>query len=204
MIGVALRPEYPNFDSEVRRPGAAFLSSCPNPTAREFKKNGLWAKAAKELHAAYAGVCAYTAVYLPQQNGTVDHFLPKAKYPNLAYEWNNYRLANAKVNNTKGDQEGIIDPFIVEDDWFFLDIPTCLLKANPTLDRELRIRINSTINSLALNSDDRYVQERCDILIEYAQSDVSLNHLERRYPFLAKEIKRQNIDQNRLKTLFKV
>ncbi len=203
MIGIALRPEYPDFDANVRKPGTAFLATCPNPTSDQFKKKNFWSKAAKELHAAYSGVCAYTAIYLPHQ-GSVDHFLPKASYPNLAYEWSNYRLSNGKVNNTKGNQLGIIDPFVVKDDWFLLELPSCLIKANPSLERQLRTNINNTINSLALNGDDSYVQERCNILIEYAREEIGIGFLVRRYPFLAKEVKRQNLDQSNLRVLFKV
>jgi hypothetical protein len=203
LIGIARCPEYPDFDRDVRRPGAAFLATCPNPTSNEFKKKNFWSKAAKELHATYSGICAYTAIYLPHQ-GSVDHFLPKASHPQLAYEWSNFRLANAKVNNIKGNQTGVLDPFEVMDDWFFLEIPTCLIKANPILDKALRSRINVTINSLALNSDDSFVQERCNILIEYAKGEISVGFLGRRYPFLAKEVRRQNVDQENLRAFFKV
>jgi hypothetical protein len=203
LIGIPRRPEYPDFDRDVRRPGAAFLASCPNPTSSEFKKKNFWSRAAKELHAAYSGICAYTAIYLPNQ-GSVDHFLPKASHPQLAYEWSNFRLASSKVNNIKGNQSGLLDPFDVMDDWFFLEIPTCLIKANPMLDKALRSRINVTINSLNLNSDDSLVQDRCNILIEYAKGEISVGFLGRRYPFLAKEVGRQSLKQENLKALFKV
>lgn len=203
MIRVALAPEYPNFNAEVRLPGAAFLTECPNPTSEQFKKKNFWNRAAKELHAAYSGICAYTAMYLPEQ-GSVDHFRAKSTFPLLAYEWANFRLASGRVNNSKGNQAEIIDPFEVEDDWFYLDIPACLLKPNPTLDKPTRNRINGTINSLRLNQDDNYVQERCNILIEFARSDISENFLSRRYPFLAKEVARQALDQAALRALFRI
>lgn len=203
MIRVALALEYPNFDVDVRAPGANFLATCPTPTSDQFKKKNFWNRATKELHAAYAGICAYTAIYQPDQ-GTVDHFLPKSSHPHLAYEWTNFRLANGRVNTSKGNQLDIIDPFHVEDDWFYIDIPSCLLKANPILDRSLRNRISGTINSLRLNQDDNYVQERCNILIEYAREDISRNFLQRRYPFLFKEVDRQQLDQPALRALFKL
>lgn len=202
MIRVTLAPEYPNFDVDVRRPGNTFLGACPNPTSKEFKKKNFWSRAARELNAAYSGICAYTAMYLPEQ-GTVDHFLPKSSHPHLAYEWRNYRLASGRVNNSKADQVNIIDPFEVEDDWFYMDIPACLLRPNPTLDNPLRNRIAGTINSLRLNLDDNYVQERCNILIEYARNDISADFLRRRYPFLSKEVVRQGFDQAMLRTVFK-
>lgn len=203
MIRVALAPEYPNFDAEVRVPGAAFLAECPNPTSEQFKRKNFWNRAAKELHAAYSGICAYTAMYLPEQ-GSVDHFRPKSTFPLLAYEWANFRLASGRVNNSKGNQAEIIDPFEVENDWFYLDIPACLLRPNPTLDKSTRNRISGTINSLRLNQDDNYVQERCNILIEFARGDISENFLSRRYPFLSKEVARQALDQTALHKLFRL
>jgi len=203
VIRVPARPEYPGFDAEVRQPGASFLLQCPTPTSKEFSKKNFWSKAAKELHAAYGGVCAYTAMYLTEQ-GSVDHFLPKNTHPHLAYEWSNYRLASGRVNNAKSNQANILDPFTLEDDWFFLDLPSCMLKANPALEKPLRSQVNNTINGLKLNHDDYYAQERCNILIEYAKGEISLGFLERRYPFLAKEVARQNLDQAALRAIFRV
>lgn len=203
MIRVTLMPEYPGFDAQVRQPGAAFLAECPQPTSEQFRKKAYWSRAARELQAAYRGICAYTAMYLPEQ-GSVDHFRPKTAFPNLAYEWNNFRLASGRVNSSKGHNNDILDPFVVEDEWFQMDIPACLMRANPALDKPLRVRVSTTINTLRLNQDDNYVQERCNILIEYAKEEITLGFLERRYPFLAKEVARQQLSPEDLKTLFKV
>lgn len=202
LIRVAQKPEYPGFNSQVREPGEAFLAACPTPTSEQFRKKSFWTRAAKELHAAYSGICAYTATYLPEQ-GSVDHFIPKTVQPKLAYEWSNYRLASGRVNSRKGNQIDILDPFNVDNDWFEIDIPSCLLKAKNGLSHELRAQINGTINSLGLNADDYYVQERCNILIDYAKGEISLSFLERRYPFLAKEVRRQNLEAG-LAQLFKL
>lgn len=203
MIRVAQQPEYPNFDAEVRSPGTAFLATCPAPTSAQFRKKSFWGKAARELHAAYSGICAYTAMYLPEQ-GSVDHFLPKASHPHLAYEWANFRLASGRVNNSKGSVTEILDPFQIQNDWFYMDIPACLLRPNPDIEKQLRNQISGTINSLRLNQDDNYVQDRCNILMDYARADVTIGFLERRYPFLAKEVNRQNLSQQRLIELFKI
>ncbi|WP_313808926.1 hypothetical protein, partial [Sphingobium sp.] len=138
------------------------------------------------------------------EQGSVDHFHPKAIHPNLAYEWNNFRLSSGRVNSSKGNQTDILDPFEVQNDWFFIDIPSCLLRANPALNHDVRVKVSHTINSLRLNQDDNYVQERCNILIEYAREDVTFNFLERRYPFLAKEVHRQGITQAGLRDLFRI
>jgi len=142
-------------------------------------------------------------MYLPEQ-GSVDHFLPKALHPQLAYEWSNFRLAGGRINNSKGNLTDILDPFQVQNDWFYMDIPACLLKPNPALERSLRSQIATTINSLRLNQDDNYVQERCNILMDYARGDVSMGFLERRYPFLSKEVKRQGLNQQALRQMFRI
>lgn len=202
MIRVAPQPEYPGFNADVRLPGAAFLATCPHPTSEQFKKKNFWNRASNELRASYSGICAYTAIYLPDQ-GSVDHFLPKTMHPDLAYEWSNYRLASGRVNSTKGNQLSILDPFEVEDDWFFMNIPACLLRPNPSLPKPARTRIAGTINSLRLN-DENYVQERCNILIDYARADVSGDFLQRRYPFLSKEVNRQQLTQEDLRMLLSI
>jgi hypothetical protein len=200
LIRVEPKAEYPAFNLHVRRPGTAFLESCPNPSSEQFRKKNFWNRAAKELHAAYSGICAYTAMYLPEQ-GSVDHFVPKTAAPLLAYEWSNFRLASGRVNSAKGSQINILDPFEVDNAWFEMDVPSCLLKAGAGLPHEVRAQINITINSLRLNTDDYYVQERCNILVEYAKGEISFNFLKRRYPFLAKEVERQDLS-GKLITLF--
>lgn len=203
MIRVAPMPEYPGFDADVRQPGGAFLATCPQPNSEQFKKKAFWGRAAKNLWAAYNGICAYTAMYLPDQ-GSVDHFHPKTSFPELAYEWSNFRLASGRVNNSKGNTTHILDPFQIEDDWFHMDIPACLIKANATLQNPKKGEVTQTINSLRLNQDDNYVQERCSILIEYAREEITLGFLQRRYPFLAKEVERQNLDQAALRNIFRL
>lgn len=202
MIPVVLKPEYPEFDRQVRSPGQKFLAENPNPTSRQFKSKNYWSRALPELHAAYAGICAYTAMYLPDR-GSVDHYKPKTLFPRLAYEWSNFRLANGKVNSTKGNSADILDPSEIGEDWFFLDVPSCLIRANPNLQKDERVRVNQTINSLRLNDDDTYVEERCNILVAYARRHISIEFLEERYPFIAKEILRQNL-QDELRRLFKL
>ncbi len=196
------QPEYQEFDTAVRKPGKRYLRRNPRPSAREFSRHSYWKKAAGELHEAYSGCCAYTSMYMGE-TGTVDHFLPKSKFPLLAYEWKNYRLSRPKINHRKGDVEDLIDPFRVKTGWFELDLPSCLVRAGRGLSGELRRRVISTIDTLQLNADDRMVQERCDLLVHLAVGDITLGFLERRYPFLAVEVKRQRV-VGRLSAIFRV
>lgn len=201
MIPVRPEPEYPEFDSEVRRPGRAFLKNNPHPSNRDFRSHAYWRKAAGHLKAAYSSLCAYTSLHLVDVS-SVDHFRPKTKYPNLAYEWSNYRLARQKINQRKGDAEDVIDPFQVKSGWFVLDLPSCLIRPGDGLNQRARDRVNATIATLKLNADDHLVQERCDWLTELAQGEVTLNFLNRRYPFLAVEVRRQGVE-DRLSQIFR-
>jgi len=192
LIPVTPKAEPRGFDVAVRNPGKKFLLNNPNPSSRQYDKHKYWQEASEDLRAAYRGVCAYTCMYIFGP-GTVDHFLPKVKYPEHAYEWNNYRLASFRANYHKNDSTEVIDPFVVQPGWFVLDIPSCLVRPGDHLSKIVFDQVNETIKTLKLNDDDFFVQERCDIMVEYANGEVNLGFLSRRYPFLAAEIVRQNI-----------
>lgn len=132
-------------------------------------------------------------MYIPTPYGTIDHFQPKSQRPNRAYEWDNFRLALYKMNSYKGDRTDIIDPFAVGPGWFVLDMPSCLIRPGGGLTPQQRQEVETTIDALKLNSDDSLVQERCDVMVMFAQGDVKLPFLQKRYPFLAAEVTRQGI-----------
>ena len=189
MIPVALKPEPADFDEQVRQKGKQFLDTHGVPS----KSSGFrryWKDIIGDLNRLYDGICAYTCIYLASP-GTVDHFLPKSKYPYLAYEWTNYRLTSAIINSHKGASEDVLDPFLVQPGWFTLDFPSCLIKMSDLIPPEYAQRAACTIDILKLNDDDRLVQDRCDIIMEYVERNVTLTFLEKRYPFIATEIRRQ-------------
>jgi hypothetical protein len=201
LIPVSLQAEPHNFEVAVRVPGKKFLVKAPNPTSEEFKKNNFWKNIAKEIYEAYNRVCAYTCRYIEVPNGTIDHFKNKSSYPQLAYEWENYRLCMHRVNLYKGSND-IIDPFIVQLGWFIIDFPSCLVKPGEGLAEPIRAQVKKTIKILKLNDDDSFVQDRCDVMMLFAQGDVSIEFLRRRRPFLAVEVERQGI-QHTATELFK-
>lgn len=93
--------------------------------------------------------------------GSVDHFVPKSRRPDLAYEWSNYRLALPQVNSYKGDSTDVIDPFVVHEGWFVLDFPSCLVRPALALPSATTEQIEKTVQVLKLNDADHFVQERC-------------------------------------------
>lgn len=203
MIPITLQPEPHEFDRNVRKRGQSFLAINPSPTSDQFKPHHYWKWAATELYEAYRRICAYSCTYIPTPKGcSVDHFLPKSKRPDQAYEWQNFRLSLHRLNVYKGDAD-IIDPFSVQPGWFVLDFPSCLVKPGDGLPGDLKQQIEHTIKTLKLNDDDSLVQDRCDIMVMFAKEEVALPFLEKRYPFLAEEVIRQGI-QNTASQLFKL
>ena len=199
MIPVRKEPEYAAFDAEVRQPGMRFLRGNPSPSSRDFQRHNYWSHAKHELFRAYLR-CAYTSLRVRGTGVSVDHFLPKTKYPKLSYEWDNYRLARPKLNQSKADSEEVLDPFVVRRGWFFLDFPSCLIQPGDNLRGTRRKEVKATIRVLRLNCDD-LTDERSRWLVDVATNRIPFDHLRRQYPFLASEVERQGI-KGHLRTLF--
>ncbi len=200
MIPVQQQPEPANFDALVRRPGRQFLRRRGHWGNRSQLPR-LWRKISKELHEAYGGICAYTCMYLVG-TWSVDHFRPKSTHEKLAYEWCNYRLCSDRVNSRKGEDTGLLDPFQIKSQWFELIFPACLVAPGRNLPQSSRPAAEHTIKLLMLNDDDDLVQERCNIIMCLRDGLVQLGFLEQRYPFIADELKRQNL-LGRLDSLFR-
>jgi hypothetical protein len=193
MIPVIKQNEPANFDNAVRQPGKSFLISHPNPKSRDFTP--FWNRVSAELYRLYNGICAYTGEWFSttQTAASVDHFIPKSFAPHLAYEWDNYRLTIQKINGYKADKTGLVDPFEVQIGWFVLDIPSCIIKPNALLSNSDHAKVQYTIEVLKLNDDDAFVQRRCDIIMDYVCKDITFSFMQRKYPYIACELQRQNL-----------
>jgi len=200
MIPVQKKVEPSNFDTLVRQPGMKFLRSNPSPTSKDWKTHRYWKNVSDEICSAYNQTCSYLGEWISKP-GSIDHFIPKSRQPNLAYEWDNYRLCDPKINNYKGDND-VADPFGIKVGWFVLDLPSCLIKPGTGLSREEEQLVQKTIDILKLNDNDDFVQSRCDILVFYSREEVTFNFLTARYPFIASELQRQGIVET-VKTMFK-
>ena len=195
MIPVIPQPEPLNFDEMVRQRGQKFLRkfTTTQPTTGQWKENAYWNKLQAEFYKAYKGICAYSAHWIPRSdNPNIDHYIPKVIRPDLAYEWNNYRLACPLVNGCKGNSENILDPFTIQKDWFTLDFPALLVKPNTTLDKRDYDKVKNTIDRLKLN-DDKFIDVRSNWLMGYCLGEASFYCLKNGAPFIAYELERQNI-----------
>jgi hypothetical protein len=194
MIHVAPRPEPPDFDDEVRRPGKAAQAKDPQALP------DLWRKCLKQLWEAYEGVCAYLAVRIPPGVGakTIDHLAPKKKNPDLAYEWVNYRLVCSLMNARKSHFEDVLDPFEIEDGWFVLELSSLEVLPHADLKPSLRSQVQSTIDRLKLN-DSECIAARAEHYAAYIEHvrdpklGIPFGQLRRWNPFVAMELLRQEI-----------
>ena len=154
--------------------------------------NPLWNRVYDELHRLYGGFCAYTC-FFQVDRATVDHFRPKTPHPDLAYEWDNYRLSSPRTNQFKGSREDVLDPFAIKDEWFVLDFPSCLVRVCDGLEDTLADAVTCTIDALRLNDDDYLVQRRFDLVQAFADGHISQAYIRKMNPFVFDEITRQGL-----------
>lgn len=200
LIHVPPQPEPPEFDQLVRSRGKRFLLKHPRPTSKLFATHAYWVDIHPQLRRAFRGICAYTCHWISEDTGwkTVEHFRAKERYPNLAYEWTNYRYVCGLVNGRKGIAQDVIDPFKLMDGWFVIDFPTLIVRAGAHLPTARRNRVKATIERLRLNDEPTCISARQSWLREYytlakSNEKAAFNFLERYAPFLAKELDRQRL-----------
>ena len=202
MIPVSPQPEPHNFAINVRGPGRTFLRGLRGrtPNKKQWANNRFWKLALDDLNSAYGGICAYSAIWVPTQC-SVDHYHPKSLPPfERAYEWSNFRLASREMNAFKGDSTQVLDPFNVQTGWFALDFTTFEVSPGDKIATNIATAVSSTIHILRLN-DDAWVQQRFEIVRDYSQGHTNLAFLERRYPFIACELRRQSLHETIVGTI---
>ena len=195
---------------QVRQPGLSAIAELvgepptikrPGPTrkviaqrredlrAKDFPP--FWREATHDLLTAYHCVCAYACLYIYPITGsaTVDHWAPKSKAWDRVYEWSNYRLACSFINAKKGDFSDVIDPTAIDDGIFALDLIAMVAIPGPKAGSR-RVAVQETIQRLGLDGS-RYTKELDGYYEAYSNGEVSFEYLEKRAPFLARELQRQ-------------
>lgn len=211
MIRVIPAPEPAAFDETVRKRGLRAIAEMvgekpPRAAGRRFTKladeRGLippnsfppfWTEALDDLKTAYSFICAYSCFRIHEVTGaaSVDHMVAKSKAWDRVYEWDNYRLACSRLNSRKNDFFDVLDPFDVQDDWFHLELVGFQVQPNSDIaDSAIRTKIQNTIDRLRLN-DSILLNRRISDAELYWSGDISLKHLERESPFVARELRRQ-------------
>ncbi|RKH94097.1 hypothetical protein [Corallococcus sp. AB038B] len=212
------RPPGFDFDNRVRQPGLSALAELTGQAATisrpgrpirqrasrvedlthdDLRDYPYWTRALDAMHDAYQGICAYSCFYIEPLCGlTVDHFvaLSRTGAPQ-AYEWDNYRLACSLMNAAKNQFPDVLDPFVIQDDWFTLNLATFQVEAAEGLEAPLKQLVDATITRLGLASRDVSNTHRTWFETYWKPAvptqPIPLWFLERRAPFLVREMRRQ-------------
>lgn len=198
MIPVKAASEPAGFDKRVRQPGMVWLKSngiaARSPPPDPSKLPPYWQKMSIELWKAYAGVCAYLAIYFEWPTGasSTDHFVAKSQNAGAAYEWLNYRLACLGANRNKNRFDDILDPFEIEPDTFVLNLSTGEIRPNKKKTGDVPRRAKATIDRLHLDDPETDAM-RAAHYGDYLKGDVSRNYLRRHSPFVWHEARRQGL-----------
>ena len=211
MIPVKPAPEPDSFDAQVRQPGLSAIAELVGEaalikrpgrrrkaiathrdelTAEDFPP--FWRQATDDLLAAYQRICSYACLYIERVSGaaTVDHWAPKSAAWDQVYEWKNYRLACSLMNTRKSTFGDVIDPFEVSDGLFALDLVTLKAVPGPGAGPKHEQAVLDTIKRLGLDGTD-YAEALADYYHAYLEQQINFQYLERRAPFLAREMRRQ-------------
>jgi hypothetical protein len=210
MIRVQEAPEPASFESAVRQPGLRAIAEMvgeepvpPRKKGRKFKKiadsrdkipaerfPSYWTEALDDLMVAYHRICAYSCFRIHPVTGgrSVDHMAAKSLVWDRVYEWRNYRLASSLLNGRKRDFPDVLDPFLIGDDWFELELVGFQVKPAKHLDAATKAQVRATIDRLGL---DDFKDSRERDAENYLQRRVSFGVLMEESPFVARELKRQ-------------
>lgn len=185
MIHFAPPSEPDDFDDEARKPGNKWLRDHSNGRPKDY-----WTAFKADLANGFHDLCAYTAMY--EAVGTVDHYLSCDNHRDLTYEWSNYRFASGWINSSKRTEDDkILDPFIVADDWFEIILPSLQLVMTAAVPNHEKVRAKHTLNRLHLSNDERVIRQRREWYRMYQDGELTLDGLEKKAPLIARAIRKQ-------------
>jgi len=202
MIRVKPKREPNDFDAKVRQMGKAYLQTLGPGGKPKWSSHAYWKSAKRDLWESNDGICAYLCRRVPLADAEIDHFKPKSRHPECAYEWSNFRLCSPRINKKKGDCT-VLDPFEVRDGSFRLVLLTGKIRLSCNGDIAYEGLCRDTIKRLGLN-ENANSEERATAIDDFLNGDMTLPYLKKLYPFVYSEIVRQGLDhaaRRRIRTL---
>jgi uncharacterized protein (TIGR02646 family) len=198
MMPVTPAPEPASFDLKVRQPGLkwlatkglAGLAALPPKT----KIRAYWTQCLPELLTGYGRVCAYASLRIAKVTGahSVEHFAPKSRATDQAYEWSNYRLACAKMNARKNNFTDVLDPFLIGPNTYELNVLDGSMEPSARLQGQALADAITTRERL--NLDDHEMRDaRLDIINGYFANRFDTAFLREESPFIWSELQRQGL-----------
>ncbi|MBT9585276.1 hypothetical protein IV102_18170 [bacterium] len=179
MIRFESTPAPEGFDDVVTN-GAAWLVR--NATGRPID---FWGPFKPQLADAFRSLCAYSAMYEPV--GTVDHFVSCDEDRNRAYDWTNYRYCSGWLNSSKQKltSTDILDPFVVQDGWFRILLPSLQLVTTDAVPTDLRTTADFVLRRLHLRDDERVLRQRREWYRMFQEGELTLQGLAKKAPLIA-------------------
>jgi len=191
MIPFSLQPEPAAFDADVRRKGLAWLQNTPGAAERR-RPHPHWRPCLPDLRTAFRGLCGYAAMRIDCK-GSVDHFkswnATRATQPELAYEWSNFRFCSTWINAVKKEDAAVLDPFVVQNGWFRIVLPTMELETTAEVPDQYRNLAQQTLDNLHLRDDEDLVDFRREWYEAYKSGDATFGLLEEWAPLVAMAVK---------------
>lgn len=192
------------YETNVCDPGRKWLDAHPIPKATERgqRPHPYWSKIQPDLAQAFHLRCAYTAMWI-NFDGTVDHAISIDEDRTKAYEWDNFRYCvgwfNSKKRNARSHQ--MLDPLLVESDWFELSWPDLQLKTVNGFPEQLRDKAEFMLEKLELRKGATVMRNRESYLEHFVrEGESAMPFIERQAPLVAKVIKKNWQDALRLKS----
>ena len=178
--------EPPGFDERTRKQGLKWLEENPDKRPKDY-----WSPFKPDLSNGFESLCAYSVMFEPV--GTIDHYISVSRNKMLAYEWSNYRFASAWLNSSKkAEDDKILDPFEVQDDWFEILLPSLQLIVTNHIPDEYREKAEYTVKRLRLRDDERIIRQRREWYRMYRDGEVTLEGLKKKAPLIARAIEKRN------------
>jgi hypothetical protein len=187
MIRVGEVAEPKNFDKEARQAGNDWLNRNPGKEPKDY-----WSPFRRDLARGFNDLCGYSAMWTG--NPTVDHFIPKSSKEGrtLVYEWSNYRYADDDMNRAKSIlPAGILDPFIVGDDWFEILLPNLEMIMTDHVPEGYRGDARSTLRELGLGYGADILEKRRSWYKQFNEGIATLSHLARHAPLIARAVRKR-------------
>jgi len=187
VIKVELGPEPSSMRVRVHDAGVTRLSIRPVPP-NGFKS--LWRRGLPTIHQLQHQRCAYAALALSRGDWSIEHIEPKSVSRNhgrpiMAYTWGNMVVAAERINGVRGDDQDILDPTSIEDDWFELigDHRELLVLTTPAIPHHLKGSASNT--ALRLLNANGLPSARAAYLRAFLRGDRTDAELSRDAPMVA-------------------
>lgn len=189
VIPFSLQDEPESFEADCRTPGKEWLSE---NLAYKDRPKDFWSKFEPQLRTAFREMCGWCAMHI--MRGQVDHFVPcatlkKTGRDELAYEWSNFRYIEGWINQKKLSA-AVLDPFVVQDGWFEISLPSLQLLPTDKIPNEYREIATFTLKRLGLRDHEVVVRYREGWFTLYREKKLTLDGLRQRAPQIAEAVER--------------